>query len=225
MNKLKYLAAVAIGIACLGLQHAKADVFTSDLGHGNPDLSGFTGPYGTVTITLVNSTTATVTFTSNTVGGNTYLFGDGSAVALNVNATSFSVSGVSATGPNSQPVLAYTINTLTGIQVDGLGTFNLVFDDVATPNGFQTAASSVSFTLTNISGTWGSAGAVLAFNGAGYDAAAHIFVTLNGGTTNTGFTGYAGETGGNIVPDGGTTVMLLGVALGALGMVRRYLAS
>jgi hypothetical protein len=27
----------------------------------------------------------------------------------------------------------------------------------------------------------------------------------------------------NAVPDGGTTVMLLGAALGALGMARRYL--
>jgi hypothetical protein len=31
--------------------------------------------------------------------------------------------------------------------------------------------------------------------------------------------------GGNGVPDGGTTVMLLGAALGSLGMVRRYLKS
>jgi VPDSG-CTERM motif len=31
--------------------------------------------------------------------------------------------------------------------------------------------------------------------------------------------------GGNGVPDGGTTVMLLGASLGALGMVRRYLKS
>jgi VPDSG-CTERM motif len=29
----------------------------------------------------------------------------------------------------------------------------------------------------------------------------------------------------NKVPDGGATVMLLGVALGALGLVRRYLSS
>ena len=34
-----------------------------------------------------------------------------------------------------------------------------------------------------------------------------------------------GPTGGGGVPDGGTTVMLLGVALGALGMVRRFLMS
>jgi hypothetical protein len=34
-----------------------------------------------------------------------------------------------------------------------------------------------------------------------------------------------GPGGGNGVPDGGTTVMLLGAALGALGMARRYLKS
>ena len=37
--------------------------------------------------------------------------------------------------------------------------------------------------------------------------------------------GKIAELGGGSVPDGGTTVMLLGAALGALGMVRRYLKS
>ena len=56
-------------------------------------------------------------------------------------------------------------------------------------------------------------------------AAAHIFVTklpvksINGALA-TGFAANGGQ-----VPDGGTTVMLLGVALGALGVVRRYLSS
>ena len=36
---------------------------------------------------------------------------------------------------------------------------------------------------------------------------------------------FFGSPGGNGVPDGGTTVMLLGAALGALGMARRYLKS
>ena len=36
---------------------------------------------------------------------------------------------------------------------------------------------------------------------------------------------FFGSPGGNGVPDGGTTVMLLGVALGALGMARRFLMS
>jgi len=43
---------------------------------------------------------------------------------------------------------------------------------------------------------------------------------INGGAV----TGFAGENGGS-VPDGGTTVMLLGAALGALGMARRFLMS
>src|SRR6266480_2932440 len=96
MNKIKYIAAILIAIAGLGLQQANA--FTSDLNAGNTAIAGFTGPYGTVTINLENSTTATVTFTSNTVAGNIYLFGDGGSVALNVNATTFSVSGI--TGSN-----------------------------------------------------------------------------------------------------------------------------
>jgi hypothetical protein len=36
---------------------------------------------------------------------------------------------------------------------------------------------------------------------------------------------FFGSPGGNGVPDGGTTVMLLGAALGALGMARRFLMS
>ena len=44
---------------------------------------------------------------------------------------------------------------------------------------------------------------------------------------NFGLSGWTlfGPGGGNGVPDGGTTVMLLGAALGALGMARRYLKS
>ena len=40
-----------------------------------------------------------------------------------------------------------------------------------------------------------------------------------------GLSGWTLFGGGGSVPDGGTTVMLLGAALGALGMVRRYLKS
>jgi hypothetical protein len=36
---------------------------------------------------------------------------------------------------------------------------------------------------------------------------------------------FFGSLGGQGVPDGGATVMLLGAALGALGMLRRYLKS
>jgi hypothetical protein len=58
-------------------------------------------------------------------------------------------------------------------------------------------------------------------------AAAHIFVTLNPADPNNGalVTGFAANGGGVSIPDGGTTVMLLGMALGALGTARRFLKS
>src|SRR5438132_13510497 len=94
MNKIKYIAAVLMALVGLGLQQAKADTFVSSLNTGNSAISGFTGPYGTVSITTTGTNTATVTFTSNTVAGNTYLFGDGVSVALTVNAVTFSVRGI-----------------------------------------------------------------------------------------------------------------------------------
>src|ERR1700746_434412 len=98
MNKIKYIVAGLIAIAGLGLQQAKADtVYT--LSQGNTAISGFPGPYGTATVHLVDATHATVTFASNTVAGNIYLFGDGGSVAVNVNATTFTVSGI--TGSNA----------------------------------------------------------------------------------------------------------------------------
>jgi VPDSG-CTERM motif len=77
-----------------------------------------------------------------------------------------------------------------------------------------------------LSGTWANAGAVLLANVQGALAAAHIFVAqlIDGQLVNVNVTGFAAN-GGAQVPDGGMTVMLLGMALGALGVVRRYLIS
>src|SRR5881396_2423488 len=91
--KTKYLAAILIGIAALGLQQARAsdclpsigDTCTSTLSTPNSNLHGTTGPYGTVTIHLVGQT-ATITFTA--AAG--YFFVDGGAAAVNVNSTNFS---------------------------------------------------------------------------------------------------------------------------------------
>ncbi len=222
MNKLKYIAAVLIAIAGLGLQQANA--FTSDLNAGNSAISGFTGPYGTVTITLVGQV-ATVTFTSNTVAGNIYLFGGAQAVDLNVNATTFTVGPVTGTNAGT----GFTPGPLTahiGSQnVDGLGTFNLTIDSF---DGFTHSSDTVTFTVTNTSLTpWATANDVIINNAAGFDAAAHIFVTTSpANASNSALaTGFAGEGPQSHVPDGGTTVMLLGAALGALGMARRFIMS
>ena len=224
MNRVKYIAALWIAVAGLGLQHADAIQYTLSSGNSALTNAGFTGPYATVTVNLVNSTTATVTFNSltQTIGGNTYVYlmADGSSGAVNVHAGSWTISGM--TGSNSYPGFSAAQLTNAGSQnVDGFGVMNQAVNNF---DGFSYAMTTLSFTLTRLSGTWANAGAVLTANLQGALAAAHIFVAqlINGQLVNVNVTGYAAN-GGAQVPDGGTTVMLLGAALGALGMARRFL--
>jgi hypothetical protein len=220
INKIKYLAAVLIAIAGFGLQQANAiTMFTSSLNQGNSAISGFAGPYGNVTVVLMSSTTAIVAFTNNTVAGNTYLFGASGAVALNVNATTFSVSNITAS--NSGTGFTPGPFTVGSGQEDGFGMFNL---QISSFDGTGHSSSMISFMLTDTSGIWGSPAQVLAFNSNGFDAAAHIFVMTSPANASISAlaTGFAGEGTAVVVPDGGTTVMLLGAALGALGMARRF---
>ena len=221
MNKLKYIAAVVIGIAGLGLQQAKADVCSFNLTTGNTGLNGFSGPFVNVTINQVGNT-ATITFTSLTKNGNIYLMGDGSSIALNVNAASFSVGTITGTNAGSGFTPGgFTANFGSNQNVDNQGHFNFTIDSF---DGFTHSSDSITFTLTNLSGTWNSCHDVLTANDLLNLAAAHIFVTLFPANAANGAraTGFAGGNG-QVVPDGGATVMLLGAGLGALGMVRRFL--
>src|SRR5262249_44946398 len=223
--KIKYIAALLVGIAGLGLQQAKADIFTFNLTSPNPAISPYPSPYVLVTVNRTSSTTATITFTSLTTGGFTYLMGDGGSVGVNVNGA-FTASGLTGTGPTgfNGPQLSFA----GAGSEDGFGSFNLTVNNF---DGYTWSLNSISFNLTRTSGSWGSAQAVLTANERGALAAAHIFVAAgshpdpDAGALATGCA--AGNGGGPppTVPDGGATVMLLGMALGALGMVRRYLIS
>jgi VPDSG-CTERM motif len=205
--KIKYIAAVLIAIAGFGLQHAKADTVTYTLSTANTAALG-SGPFGTVDVNRTSTTTAIITFTA----ASGYLFVDGSAVDVNVNATSWTATGFSAS-PGEAVTSSGSKN------VDGFGTFNQTNSEMDASNG----DSVVSFTLTQTSGTpWASASQVLKLNDHNWLVAAHVFLVGSNGVT--GF--VAGPSGnGGFVPDGGTTVMLLGAALGALGMARRFLMS
>lgn len=227
MNKVKYIVAVLIVIAGLGLQQTKADTFAFDISVPNSAISGFAGPYVHGVVTTNGSNVATVQFTSLTNSGNIYLMGDGSTMALNVSAALsgafVSAAGNSGTGFTAGGPFTVTDNQSPGATVDGLGRFNLTVD---TFDGFTHSSDTITLTLTKASGTWGLASTVLTANAQGFFAASHIFVTSSPANASNGAlaTGFAGNTGGS-VPDGGTTVMLLGAALGALGMVRRYFKS
>ena len=144
-------------------------------------------------------------------------------MGVNVNATSWAIGSFSAlnSGTGFSSVLANLSNAGAGNE-DGFGSFSQTFDNF---DGFTHSWTHIGFSLTNTSGTWATASQVLAANGSGFLAAAHIFVTASPANAANGAlaAGFATNGGTPGVPDGGATVMLLGAALGALGMARRFL--
>ena len=207
MNKLKYIAIALIAIAGLGFQQAKADTYNFDLTNGNSAISGFPGPYANVNVNLNGAgTQATITFTAYSG----FLIGGAQAADVNVSG-SWTIGSFSWTGGNANTAFSNGGPN----NADGFGSFNQTTDNF---DGFTSAVSVVSFILTNTGGSWANAMSVLTANASNWLAAAHIFVIAD----QTVVTGFAAGPGGS-VPDGGTTVMLLGAALGALGMARRFL--
>jgi hypothetical protein len=202
MNRTKYLSAVLIAIAGLGLLQAKADTFSSELTVGNDAISPFPGPYANVLVTLTSPTTATVKFTSLTNSGKIYLMGGAQGTDLNINGTAtasgFTFSQAGQTGFSTPSETGQGSGT-----VDGFGGFNLTIDYF---NGFKHAFNDVQFTLTATgTTTWASAASVLTPNSSGFDAAAHIFVTSSPAVESNGAiaTGFAAE-----VPEPATAFFL-----------------
>jgi hypothetical protein len=201
MNLMKIACGMAAG-AMLATPQAKAD-FVFDLINAN--IPG-AGPFAQVDVSLTSSTTATITFTSLTAGGNIYLFG-GDAVGVNVNATSWTlgtINGANAgTGFSPGPFSDGGSGTM-----DGFGGFN---QHISSFDGFTHSSDTISFMLTDTSGVWASASSVLVANEDGNLAAAHIFETSfpanqANGAINTGFASGVG-----VVPE--PTTMIAGALL------------
>jgi hypothetical protein len=202
---------------------ARADSVSFDLTTGNTAISGFAGPYAMVTINRTSGTTAVVTFTSLTNGGNIYLMGDGGSADVNVNATSWTIGGFSESNAGTGFSPALTASGGSG-NVDGFGVFNQTTDSF---DGFTHSSDTISFTLTDTSGTWASASSVLTPNADGNEAAAHIFVTSSPANATNGAlaTGFASSPGGGGTPPPvpePASMLLMGSGLVAVGgMLRR----
>lgn len=162
----------------LGTEVASAEVMTFDLLSPNSAINAYPAPFATVTVDRTDSTHATVTFQSLVTSGYQYLMGGGSTVALNVNASAFTVGPVTegnSLGGAFVPTWDHT--TIGSQQVNGWGQFNLTVNNF---DGFGHAATTVQFTLTNTSGSWFDALSVLLANSGGSSAASHIFVCTAG---------------------------------------------
>lgn len=237
MNKRLFGRLTGLIMVYLGLTgnvpQVLADQITYSIDIPNTGLSTFTGPYVSLLVDRTSNTTATFTFTSLTsssgsicsVNTCTYLMGDGGTVGLNVNAVSFSVGPVTEAAPGSFK------DTHIGLaNVDGFGGFNFIIDN---NDGFTSATDSISFTLTDLSGTWATVGDVLAANNKGSFAEAHVFVQsanpLCDGACVTGFAGNEGSTSTDTTPSDveiipePSTFMLLGSGLVFVaGFARRW---
>ena len=212
MKRLACVIPVMALLIGLAAQPAGA-ALVLNLGIGNPAISGFPGPYGTATIMRIDATHASITFNSNIVGGNIYLFGDGGSVAVNVNAASWTLGSI--TGSNAG--VGFTPGPYSdggSGNEDGFGSFNQTINSF---DGFSHSADTVSFSLTNNSGTWATDSDVLTANGSGYLVGAHIFVTSFPANAANGaiVTGFA--VNGNVTPEP-TAVVLLGLGLASTGM-------
>jgi len=223
-NKLIVIAA-AIFLLTVGTTCASADTIF-DLGTGNTAISGFPGPYAEVDVALVDATHATITFTSLTSGGNIYLMGDGGTVAVNVNATTWTLSGI--TGSNSGTGFTPGPYSDGGAgNLDGFGVFNQTINSF---DGYTHSSDTVSFSLENTSGTWADSDAVLTPNASGAQAAAHIFVTslpadASNGALATGFA--AGNSSGGpisgqeVVPEPTSIALLGSIFIGVATVLRK----
>jgi len=215
MKRTLTLLSTALSLSLvLGTSRSLADTISFQLTVGNPPVAPFAGPYVDVLVDRSSATSAMITFTSLSNGSETFLLGDGSSAAVNVNAALWSVSALSGTNAGIGFAPGPFSDGGSGT-VDGFGDFNQRIDIF---DGFTHTVNTLEFLLTNLSGAWGSAADVLAPNASGLLAAAHLFVADCASAASCNQADGALATGFASTPEPASALLL---GLGLLGLAAR----
>ncbi|SRR6266705_2831637 len=170
---------------------ARADIIDYSINDANTALSAVSGPYATLEVNRTSTTTATITFTGINNGTDYFLLGGENVADVNVNATSWTITSISFAQLAGFGSVSSSVTSSGAGNVSTFGSFN---QTTKAFDGFTNSFSSISFVLTDTSGTWLNAGSVLANNGDEFFGAAHIFVCTDPCSSNqveTALTGFA----------------------------------
>jgi hypothetical protein len=149
--------------------------------------------------------------------------GDGGTVGVNVNATAWTLGTITGSNAGTGFTAGGPFSDGGAGNEDGFGSFN---QTINTFDGFTHSSDTISFTLTDTSGTWADAQSVLTANAGGSTVGAHIFVTSSPANGGNGaiVTGFAANgtvaVPGPIVGAGIPGLIALG-GTGLLGLARR----
>ncbi len=219
----KFWIYIPIAGILLALSAIPGSALTLSLAFGNSALTGYPSPFGSVDVTLLTPTTATIDFTSNLgpIGGYQYGFGDGGTADYNLADAANVMSSISSftSAPWATAGAGPFSNGGSGV-VDGFGTFNQTWNDF---DGFTHNVSDITFSLTRTSGTWASENDILTPNANGDRVAVHVFAVNQNDWSQAVATGYATE--GQVLQTPEPTPLLsLGTVLlgfGAMGIRRK----